>query len=111
MVRVALELDETGLLSSVKAEGHAGALRESGSVPCAAVSALLRTAARLIEARDGVEYEGGAPSAGFLSLRVGPVRRRQRRWLKGVGDYLIAGLRDVEREYPDECRVEIRTKE
>lgn len=111
MIRVAVELDRRGLLSALQAEGHAAALTESGSVPCAAVSALVRTAARLIEAREGLEHSGGAPAPGRLSLQVGRTERRQRRWLLGVTDYLLAGLRDVEREYPAECSVEIRTKE
>lgn len=111
MIRVRLELDAHGLLSSLETEGHAAVLSGSESVPCAAVSALVRTAARLIEAREGVEHRGGAPSPGSMSIRIQRVPRRQRSWLLGVTDYLVAGVQDVERDYPDDCRVDIRVKE
>ncbi len=111
MIRVRLELDAYGLLSSLETEGHAAVLTGAESVACAAVSALVRTAARLIEAREGVEHRGEAPSDGYLSIRVYRVPRRHRRWLLGVTDYLVAGVQDVERDYPDDCRVDIRVKE
>lgn len=107
MIRIRLELDTHGLLSSLETEGHAVASSGGESVACAAVSALVRTAARLIEARQGVDYHGGAPSAGSLSIRVKHVPKRQRRWLLGVTDYLVAGVQDVERDYPDDCKVDI----
>lgn len=106
-----MELDSRGLLRSLAADGHAAMLQESGSIPCAAVSALAGTAARLIEARQGIIHSGGAPAAGSLKLTVHSAARRERRWLQGITDFVVAGLQDVEREYPAECRVEIRTKE
>lgn len=111
MIRVRLQLDRNGLLASCTAEGHAAVLAESGSIPCAAASTLLRTAGRLIEARKGVDHSGEAPAEGRMSLRIERCARGQRAWLRGVTDYLLAGMQDLEREYPDECRVEIRVKE
>jgi uncharacterized protein YsxB (DUF464 family) len=111
VIRIVVELDNRGLLRSLAADGHAAMLQESGSIPCAAVSALVGTAARLIEARDGIVHSGGASAAGSLNLTIHSAGRRERPWLQGVTDYVVAGLQDVEREYPAECRVEIRTKE
>jgi len=111
LIEVDLVLDSWLCIEQLRVHGHSIRLAHGASVPCAAVSALARTAARVIEADTLLRSEGGADHEGSLELRVQdcPVERRE--WLRGVSDSLLVGLRDVEAEYPDDCRVRLHTQE
>ncbi len=34
-----------------------------------------------------------------------------REWLRGITDFLIVGLKDIEADYPEECRIVLKTQE
>lgn len=102
-VRVSFGPD--GVLRRVDARGHAGP-EPSGSNPaCAAATVLLRTAYETLCATPGVEASGEAPSPGtlYFTVRRYPAESVQR--LSGIGDFLLAGLSGVEREFPGKVHV------
>lgn len=105
-VRVALR---RGRLRSLRSEGHAIDGGE-GSVPCAAVSALLGAASRALINAEGCRVDGSAPDPGFLEVTVEQVRLGKGRWLRGVTDVLVQGLQDVAREFPGAVQLVIEEK-
>jgi uncharacterized protein YsxB (DUF464 family) len=105
LVKVTLELDPDGCLAGFAADGHVGGAAGS-SIPCAAVSVLLRTAARTA-AGAGLAAGGGADAPGAMRLRVSRAAGAQRDWLRGVTDALLRGLADVAAEAAGE--IEVRT--
>jgi uncharacterized protein YsxB (DUF464 family) len=105
LVTVALELEADGCLAGFMADGHAGG-PPGTNIACAAVTALLRTAARTVSGA-GLAAGGGAESPGAMRLAVGPAAGSRRDWLRGVTDTLLRGLADVAAEAPGEVEVRI----
>lgn len=98
-----------GRLHALSSEGHAIDTGQ-GSVPCAAVSALLGGVARLLADSSGCTVDGRAPEPGRLELELKRLRPGARRWYRGVTDLLLQGLRDVAREYPGEMQLTVEEK-
>lgn len=103
MIEVTLYTAE-GALRHVESHGHAPATGGM-SVVCAAVTALLRSAAKTLADSEHVVATGSAPEPGQLSLSIIEVYRND--WHRGVGDMLISGLRQIECDHPDQLRVNI----
>ena len=93
----------------LKAAGHARTLGEEFSLPCAAASVLLRTAARTLET--AIPIDGGASEPGVLELNLGQVPENRREWARGVLDTTITGLLDLTREFPGEVRLDLLDSE
>jgi uncharacterized protein YsxB (DUF464 family) len=109
LVKVTLELDPGGCLAGFSADGHAAA-DARGSIPCAAVTVLLRTAARTIVGA-GLAAEGGADAPGAMRLRLRRLEAGRREWLRGVTDTLLRGLADAAGEAEGEIEVRIEAVE
>jgi uncharacterized protein YsxB (DUF464 family) len=105
LVTVTLALDAGGCLAGFTADGHAAGL-PGANVACAALTVLLRTAARTV-AGAGLAAGGGAEGPGSLRLDVGPVAPGRCEWLRGVTDALLRGLADVASEAPGEIDLRI----
>jgi uncharacterized protein YsxB (DUF464 family) len=105
LVKVMIELDADGCLAGFAADGHAGGA-PGANLPCAAVTVLLRTAARTM-AGAGLAEGGGADHPGAMHLRVSPAAEEQRDWLRGVTDTLLRGLADAAVEAAGEIEVRI----
>jgi uncharacterized protein YsxB (DUF464 family) len=114
VITVQLRLDGRGCLKSLVAAGHSlagsrGMLASDGtSLPCAAVSVLARTAARIVAMEGRIASEGSAEEPGKLQLAVGRYPDELAEWLRGVTDTLARGLSDVAAEYPGEIVIDIR---
>jgi uncharacterized protein YsxB (DUF464 family) len=108
VIQVTLELDEAGCLRALSASGHAGSSARGSDPVCAAVSALLRTAARLLYRRPGLSVTGRAADPGQMELRLGPVPEAERSWLKGVTDLTASGLLDLAEQYPERVSVVVK---
>ncbi|MCX7029943.1 MAG: ribosomal-processing cysteine protease Prp [Spirochaetes bacterium] len=104
-MKVTLELDSDGCLAGFSADGHAGGA-PGANLPCAAVTVLLRTAARTAAAA-GLAAGGGADAPGAMRLQVNRAAEGRRDWLRGVTDTLLRGLADVAAEAPGEVEVRI----
>jgi len=111
VIGVSVLLDAThSTLREVEIEGHSGKAGES--LVCAAVSALVRSTARTVEAYGRFDVQGRAATEGELDFSVYEtenIRSGDYIWLMGVTDTLLTGIRDIERDYPKECSLEVIT--
>ena len=116
MIRCLIRLDAAGCLEGFEASGHALSRAprpgsEGGFDPaCAAVTALLRTASRMLYRHPEIDAAGDARQPGEMLLELSRVPEGIRGWLRGVTDFLLAGLRDIREEYPQSLQIVIRGK-
>ena len=109
MLRILLRVRSDGTLASARATGHAGKEAAGGNLACAAATALLRTAAGILRAEGAAT--GSAPRPGSVAFRVrrgASGRGQDAGWLRGVTDFLLQGLRDLQRERPDAVALTVR---
>jgi uncharacterized protein YsxB (DUF464 family) len=100
MIRATAVLSAGGCLRLFKAAGHAAAGDRGYDTVCAAFSVLARTAYRALEALPGAELRGFAPEPGNLSFELSkPATNIER--AAGIADFLIVGMGDLARDYPD----------
>ena len=106
MIQADVVLDEAGLLRSCRVSGHAGAGKRGGDIVCAAVSALTRTAIRVLSGRKDITIRGSIPEQGnfWMETEYSPEGRE---FLAGAGAFLIEGLISVSAEFPEYCKVTI----
>jgi uncharacterized protein YsxB (DUF464 family) len=105
VIRVGLRHDRLGCLRHLEMDGHATGAPLGENPVCAAATALARTAARVLDDVVGIEVRGTAEREGRLSVEVAGYEREMADYLKGLSDYLLVGLRDLEREFPDQVTV------
>jgi uncharacterized protein YsxB (DUF464 family) len=106
LIKIEAVLDDVGMLKVCNASGHAGAGKAGTDIVCAAVSVLMRTALSTLSARKGITVRGGAPEKGRLWLEV-EYEAEGKEFLFAVGTFLLEGLKSVEREFPDNCKLNI----
>lgn len=108
MISVRVAVDRRGRLRGVHADGHAGLGRPGTDPACAAVTAILRTVARLA-AQDGrFRVSGNAAAPGELQFSIRPALPLQFRRLRALADFVVQGVGDVERDYPGAVQLETR---
>ena len=110
MVRVLIALTPEGLLRRFEAEGHAGAAVRGQNIACAAVTTLLRTAGRLCTER-GITLAGGAGQPGEMRLILSAPAAPEGGWLRGVTDFLLRGVKDLQDEFPKEIALRVEMTE
>ena len=108
MINIEAIVESDGTLRACKASGHAGAGKAGTDIVCAAVSVLMRTALTALSARKGNTVRGGAPEKGHLWLEV-DYDTEGKDFLFPAGVFLLEGLKSVEREFPDNCKLSIST--
>lgn len=111
MIRVTVGVNRNGALRYFSSEGHAGRSEGGQDVVCAAATALLRTAARLLYRQAELVVRGQAPEAGRMEMKLQNVPQHRQDWLAGVSDFLIAGLRDIEEEHRGTVELKIEDAE
>jgi len=107
MISVQAVLNENGCLNEIYLEGHAGYAGKGGDIVCSAATALIRTAGRLLSGRTGVFLEDIQLEPGGLGFRIGRTENDLQEWLKGVSEFCLLGLRDLEDEFPDNLTVHL----
>jgi uncharacterized protein YsxB (DUF464 family) len=106
VIEIRVRLDKLECLQAFRASGHARAAGAGEDIVCAAVTVLLRTCARLLSDREKRSVVVKAPEPGELSLVLEPPPERIE-WLRGVTDFLLAGIAGLQSEYPDRLTVHI----
>jgi uncharacterized protein YsxB (DUF464 family) len=108
VLRVELEFRDDGTLAAVRASGHAGSLPAGANIACAAATALLRTAGGLLAGEGAARGAAGSP--GEMRFTVSPpgAGGPDAAWLRGVSDFLLQGLRDLQRERPEAVALTVR---
>ncbi len=108
MIHVGLQRDDNGCLRHLRSEGHAAGA-PGANIVCAAVSALLRSVARVLESHGSVVVSGRAPAEGVLEITIERYAAADAGYLLGITDVLVRGLEDLAREAPAEIRLERST--
>jgi uncharacterized protein YsxB (DUF464 family) len=106
VIKAKIVLGKGGALKNFEANGHAERGAQGFDVVCAAFSILARTAYRSLEALPGVKLRGEASEPGSLSFEVLEAGRDAGQ-AAGIAVFLITGMGDVAREYPDAVAVTI----
>jgi uncharacterized protein YsxB (DUF464 family) len=89
------------------AAGHALRNNQEFSPACAAVTVLLRTAAELFDAENGIETDIRLPEEGLLDINIGEVPQDKRDRCKGFTDFLLYGLLRIAKEAPSDLVLEV----
>ena len=100
MISVRIVAEKEGCLLLAEATGHAGVGGEAGDPVCAAVSALFRTTARVLEAfvpTSSVRTAG----RGTLQLSAGDFAEESRACLFYAAQFLSCGIASLAKEFPD----------
>ena len=107
MIEIEVILDGDGVLTTCIAEGHAKLGKSGTDIVCAAVSVLIRTALRVLSDRKGITVNGGAPRPGQMWLEA-EYDADGKEFLFAAGVFLVEGLESVAREFPKNCKLDIR---
>ena len=94
----------------LEVDGHFKADERGLSVPCAAMSALIRTYGRQIESRKGLTVKIKADKAGFFRAVIEIIDPNERDWYSGICDFLLCGLGDLVLDYPQEFVMELKRR-
>jgi len=109
-MRILIGVSPDGALKGFEAEGHAGLDVAGKNIACAAATTLLRTTARLCAGR-GLIADGRATRPGSMSLVVSFVKSADAEWLRGVTDFLLRGVKDLQDEFPENFFVQVNVTE
>ncbi len=107
MISLRVQLHPGGLLAGFTASGHAGAGSKGEDIVCAAVTALLRTAGKVLSGEPGLTVDGWSPEPGVMRLVLEPPPEAKRDWVRGVTDTLLRGLADLAEEFPGRLKLKI----
>ena len=108
MIEIEAVLDGSGVLKACKATGHAKAGKTGADIVCAAVSVLMRTALAALSGREGITLRGAAPKPGLIWLEA-EYAAEGKDFLFAAGEFLIEGLKSVAQEFPQNCKLIIKT--
>ncbi len=108
MIKIQVVLYSNGCLKSLNADGHSSKGKKGENIPCSIVSAVLKTCAKLIYLDKETESDGDAVFPGSLRLKVDSIEEGRILWVKGVTDFLMSALKEVDREYPDVLEMYIK---
>lgn len=107
MIKIRIRLDRNGCIALLSARGHAGGALKGSNVICAGATTLIRTIARFLEVEDGIDIRGNAAKPGILNLKIRNYSLDKSERIKGITDFLLFGLKDLEKEYPGEFTISI----
>ena len=99
---------ENERLKSIRIDGHARTEKSGDDGICAAVSLLARASAAALRQIPSVEVDGTAPAPGAYEFKVSYSQGASLERVRGVTDLLLTGLRGVESDRPDLCRLRIQ---
>jgi uncharacterized protein len=110
LIRIAVLIGKNGCLKAFTADGHAGQGKKGTDIVCASATAFLRTFARLCYSEKGVQAEGAAEKEGHMRLKCQTPPPETAERMKGMTDFLIAGLKDLESDFPENIDVIIESE-
>jgi uncharacterized protein YsxB (DUF464 family) len=111
VITIDIGIDGNGCLSRLSSEGHSIVTGKETSPVCAAVSVILRTAGRCLSLNREIRIDGIAPKEGILRLVVNSIGENATEWLRGITDYIVLGLTDIEKEFPHQICVMVTNAE
>ena len=109
MLKILIRLDTDRVLREIRASGHAGDDAKGHNTVCAAATSLIRSACRTVTCDSEIKSMFSAPEPGQLDFSIHHYESLKSEWLKGITDYLLTGLTDLDNEYPEYFEINITT--
>jgi len=111
MITAAAVVDDRLCLISLDVNGHADFADNGRDIVCSAVSVLVRTAGRILLSRLTNNCEYDSDGKGSFRLKVLKTTEGKREWMRGVTEFLLNGLSDLEKDFPAFVKLEITMDE
>ena len=107
MIHIEAVIEADGTLRACKASGHAKAGKTGNDIVCAAVTVLMRTALKTLSNKKGITLKSETPERGQIWLEAG-YNADGKDFLYAVGVFLLEGLSSIAKEFPKNCKLEIK---
>ena len=111
MITATAVVDTDLCLVELGVNGHAEYSKSGTDIVCSAVSVLTRTAGRTLLSRLKEKCDFVSNGKGSFELKVLEIPNGRREWMKGITEYLLNGLSDLEKDYPALVKLEITNNE
>lgn len=108
MVRIDIDITD-GCITRLWSQGHDEVGPGELSLVCGIVSAILRTAVRLVESREEITWCGEAPNPGEMFLLIEECPVETKAWLQGITDFILKGIGDLQTDFPDKVTLNVRS--
>jgi uncharacterized protein len=106
MIRVSVALSKEGGIENLRVEGHAGFALKGTDIVCSAVTILIRTFARSVEASSGATWAVIEDSPGRFQLVMSSISPDMAEQYRGWCEFLLRGLEDLAGDEPRRVQVE-----
>ena len=107
MLEILILIDTDRVLKEIRASGHAGDAAKGTNIICSAATSLLRTACRTVKSDRDIKCSYKAAVPGQIDFSIHYYDEKKTEWLKGITDYLLTGLTDLDNEYPEYFEIKI----
>ncbi len=111
MITANAVVDAERCLVLLDINGHAEFDKSGEDILCSAVSILTRTAGRMLLSELDVNCDTVSEKKGSFKLVVSLVPDGKREWMRGVTEFLLHGLSDLEKDYSAFIKLEITYNE
>ncbi len=111
MITADAVVDAGKCLAVLNVSGHSGSADLGRDIICSAVSVLTRTAGRMLLAELQNNCAATAGKRGSFRLNIYQIPDGRREWMRGITEFLLNGLSDLEKEYPAFVKLEITINE
>jgi uncharacterized protein YsxB (DUF464 family) len=111
MITAVAVVDSSSCLIRLDVTGHADFSKTGEDIVCSAVSILIRTAGRVLLSRFGKQCCVALDEKGSFKLEVLKISDGRREWMKGITEFLLNGLSDLEKDYSAFVNLEITNNE
>jgi len=107
VIRAKVVLDSRGGVSRFEAEGHALFAPAGSDIVCSAFTVLARSAYEALSAIPGASVDAEASGRGRFAFRALELPPESAERAAGIADFLLLGLRGLERDYPGSIRLTV----
>ena len=107
MITVHATVDKKGCIGALNSNGHAEGMPVGHNIACATVTALVRTAARLLCESAELGIRGSALRRGELGFRLQRIPMSKREYVRGISSFLLRGISDIADEYPQQVHLQL----
>ncbi len=111
MITAKAVVDAGICLKRLDIDGHSEYAEAGEDIICSAVSILTRTAGRILLSHLKNNCESVSGERGSFKLTVSKIPEGKREWMKGITEFLLNGLSDLERDYSAFIKLEITINE
>ena len=111
MITANAVVDAGRCLVELDVNGHAEFNKTGEDIICSAVSILTRTTGRMVLSQLHEYCESSSDEKGTFRVKIRKIPDGKRDWMKGVTEFLLNGLSDLNEDYPAYIKLEITINE